>query len=339
MKEIREEQFVGCLIGQALGDALGFPVEGYPPEVCAGYVKDILRTDRVGQSGRDPFPFGQYTDDTQLARELLQSYVAQKRFDPAHYAQRIAAIFKEERIVGRGMATTQAAHRLIQGMPWEESGTPPPSAGNGTAMRAAPIGLLFQDNIDQLIQAAHDQARITHTDPRCSAGAVVVSGSVSLVLKTESIEVESFLQQLSEWSGQFDQTTAEGLIKLNQWLELSPEKAVEFISPYGQDPELRAGWQGISPFVTSSVLWSLYALLKTPNDYWETICTAIEVGGDADTTAAMVGAISGAFLGIEAIPQNLAQQLTDQGSWGYEELKQLAEKSYRVKLAAKDNLE
>lgn len=336
MRNIRKEQFSGCLIGQALGDALGFPMEGYPPDECARYVKEILRADRVGEISRASFPFGQYTDDTQLAREFLQSYVEQKGFDPADYAKRIAAIFRENRIVGRGIATDQAARRLNQGVPWDKAGTPPPSAGNGTAMRAAPVGMLFYDDAEQLIQAAHDQGRITHTDPRCSAGSVAMAGAVALVLTSESIEVESFLRQLSEWSGRFDSTTAEGLLRLIDWLSLPPDKAIEFISPYGQDPQLRDGWEGISPFVTSSVLWSLYAFLKTPHDYWETVCTAIVVGGDVDTTAAMAGAISGAFLGIEAIPGELARKLTDQWNWGYEQLKELAEQSYRTKFGERE---
>jgi ADP-ribosylglycohydrolase len=44
------------------------------------------------------------------------------------------------------------------------------------------------------------------------------------------------------------------------------------------------------------VLWSLYSFLRSPEDYWETVCTAIAVGGDVDTTAAMAGAVSGAYL-------------------------------------------
>jgi len=115
--EINKEKFSGCLIGQCLGDALGFPVEGYPPNVCRQYVNGFLKTKRAGERGRAPFSFGQYTDDSQLARALLQSYVESKKFDPANYASRIAAIFRDGRIVGRGRATEEAATRLIQGVP------------------------------------------------------------------------------------------------------------------------------------------------------------------------------------------------------------------------------
>jgi ADP-ribosylglycohydrolase len=79
-------------------------------------------------------------------------------------------------------------------------------------------------------------------------------------------------------------------------------------------------------------LWSLYAFLRTPQDYWETLCTSIAVGGDVDTTAAMACAISGAFLGLEAIPNQLAEFLNDRGTWGLGELIKLADNCYQLKV-------
>jgi ADP-ribosylglycohydrolase len=82
-------------------------------------------------------------------------------------------------------------------------------------------------------------------------------------------------------------------------------------------------WQGISAFVTPSVLWSLYAFLRSPDDYWETICVAIGVGGDTDTMAAMAGAISGARVGLASLPGTLIGRLTDGGEWGAKDLAEL----------------
>ncbi len=160
----RQNQFSGCLIGQAFGDAVGCRVEGYAEEVCQNYVNYELKMKRIRDRDRFPFPFAQYTDDSQLARELLQSYLTCGQFDPQDYADRIAAIFSEERIVGRGRSTEAAAMRLAQGIPWQEAGTPPPSTGNSSAMRAAPIGLIFYDNPPQLIQAAREH-RLSFADP------------------------------------------------------------------------------------------------------------------------------------------------------------------------------
>jgi len=328
----RKEQFSGCLVGQCLGDALGFLVEGYSPSICHDYVNETLMKKNIPEHGRGPFPFGQYTDDSQLARELIQSYITSKGFDPENYAKRIASIFTEGRIVGRGRATEKAALRLAAGVPWQEAGTPPPSAGNGSAMRAGPIGLMFYDDPERLIHAAYDQGRITHKDSRCCAGAVAISGAVALALQNKAIEVHPFLSQLSQWTQTIEQTVASNLLHLIDWVTLSPEEAVAFISRAGLAPDYSDGWQGISPFVTGSVLWSLYSFLKTPKDYWETIRTAIAVGGDVDTTAAMAGAVSGAHLGLEAIPSSLSQVLTDQGDWGFAQLVELAHQCYELKM-------
>jgi len=81
--------------------------------------------------------------------------------------------------------------------------------------------------------------------------------------------------------------------------------------------------------VTPSVLWSLYSFLRSPDDYWETICTAIAVGGDTDTMAAIAGAISGARLGVGAFPAPLVVRLTDRGDWGPRRLADLAYDCFR----------
>jgi len=76
--------------------------------------------------------------------------------------------------------------------------------------------------------------------------------------------------------------------------------------------------------VIPSVLWSLYAFLRSPDDYWETVCTAIAVGGDTDTMAAIAGAISGARVGVAGLPQSLLSRVNDRGEWGPGELAELA---------------
>jgi ADP-ribosylglycohydrolase len=322
------KQFQGCLLGQALGDALGFVVEGRPPEVCQEYADDVLGRD--GGSGRGRVPFGQYSDDTQLARELMQSYTAQGRFDPEDYARRICAIFAEGRIVGCGRSTEEAANRLARGVAWDEAGTPPPSAGNGSAMRAGPIGLLFYDDTDGLVRAATEQGIITHADPRCSAGAIAIAGAVALALRGRSIEPVPFLARLAELTEEVEPRFASSLERLTRLLPLPLGEAATHISREGLEPDPAHGWQGIPPFVVGSVLWSLYSFLKNPDDYRETIRTAIAVGGDVDTTAAMAGAISGAHLGLDAVPPNLTHRLTDRGTWGQADLIDLANQCYEI---------
>jgi ADP-ribosylglycohydrolase len=323
----RKSRFAGCLVGQCLGDALGFPVEGYVPDVCRQYVSGILRSGRAGEVGRPPFPFGQYTDDSQLARELLQSYRAVAGFDPGDFASRIAALFAEGRVVGEGRATAAAAARLAAGTPWNKAGEPGPSAGNGSAMRAGPVGLLFRSEPEELVRVASEQGRITHGDPRCSAGAVSVAGAVALAMQEGPIATEEFLHTLAEWSAPVDASMTEALESLKTWIHLPPAESHRSIAGAGLDGTAAngAGEKGITPFVVGSVLWSLYAFLRSPDDYWETICLAVSGGGDTDTTAAMAGAMSGARVGLGGLPPLLTMKLTDRGSWGYDELVGLAE--------------
>jgi ADP-ribosylglycohydrolase len=67
------EQFAACLIGQCLGDALGFMVEGHGTETCQNYVEEVLRPFRLAGYRCRGYAIGQYSDDSQLARELVQS--------------------------------------------------------------------------------------------------------------------------------------------------------------------------------------------------------------------------------------------------------------------------
>ena len=323
-------RFSGCLVGQALGDALGFPVEGCPSSTCAEYVVDVVRPADLKRAVRSPFRFGQYTDDTQLARELACSLVECRGFDPDDFAQRVAALFVDGRVVGRGAATETAARRLGRGVPWQEAGTPAPSAGNGSAMRAAPIGLLYHDDPAGLVAAAKRQGWITHQDPRCTAGAIAIAGAVALAIREAHAVPMRFCGQLAAWVRDYDPVLEAELLALPGLLHREPDQVVERLSRAGFQPDHETEWQGISPFVTPRVLWSLYAYLRSPQNYWEAICTAIAVGGDVDTTAAMTGAIAGAAVGLDGLPLEIARQVTDRGKWGYEELRRLAEALFAV---------
>jgi ADP-ribosylglycohydrolase len=320
-------------VGQAFADALGFVVEGRGPAECAAYVRTVLVPRRLAGPGRGRFPLGQYSDDTQLARELVLSLVRQRRLDPADYASRIATLFTQHRVVGRGRATTDAAQRIADGVPWDVAGTPAPAAGNGSAMRAAPIGLFFWDDPHGLVRAAHDQGRITHQDRRCSAGAIAIAGATAIAVRDDAIDPASLCASLSRWTADYDPVLTAALEQLPDWIRMSPAEAVRTIAPIGMEPTLDEPWPGISPFVTPSVLWSLYSVLRSPTDYWESICTAIAVGGDVDTTAAMAGAIAGAAVGLRGVPGEALGLVTDQGEWRYAALVELAYRLHAVRMS------
>jgi len=152
---------------------------------------------------------------------------------------------------------------------------------------------------------------------------VAVASAVALAATREPVGVSEFLQEVAAAAAGEDSSVAEAIESLTLWASLDPAAAARHLHESGLDGEY-PGWQGISSFVVPSVCWSLYSFLRSPDDYWETICTAIAVGGDTDTMAAMAGAISGARLGLEALPRDLLVHLTDRGSWKAEALAELA---------------
>jgi ADP-ribosylglycohydrolase len=226
------DQFAGCLIGQAIGDALGHPVEGRDGRTCRAYFSSIREGASEIEFSRGHWTFGQYTDDTQLARELLDGWLECGRFDPDVYARRIAAIFAENRIVGRGLATDVAAQRLIAGVPWQDAGAAVGQAGNGTAMRAAPVGLMCYHSDDELVRIACEQGRITHRDPRCDAGSVAIAGGVALALTLDSLDPRIFAGRLASWVRPCDEVMASGIEALPDWIALAPERAEQEIAGF-----------------------------------------------------------------------------------------------------------
>lgn len=326
----RSTALVGCLLGQALGDALGFVVEARPPDVARRYVREYLRAGRAGELAHPHFPFGQYSDDTQLARELLLSVADAGGWSPEAFARRVATLFADGKDVGAGPGTRAAAARLLSGTHWSLAGTPSPYAGNGSAMRAGPIGVIFSGDAPALVTAAVEQSLVTHLDPRCAAGALAVAGAVAAAAEGRPIATDRFLDSVGALAAHSDESMASAILGLRRWAHLPPEVAARRLQEEGLDPSGAAGWQGVSAFVTPSIVWSLYAFLQAPDDYWIAVCTAIEAGGDTDTMAAMTGAIAGARLGGAALPRHLVEQLNDRGHWGPSQLVALAERVARL---------
>jgi ADP-ribosylglycohydrolase len=325
-------RFVGTVIGQAVGDALGFPFEGLPPQITALAMADRPSAYRPHASGA--FPLGQYTDDTQMMRAILESIVEQGRVDPKAISERFVELWTTTAIVGQGSSCRDAVMRMVHGVPWDQAGVEPPRAGNGSAMRTAPIGLMWWRDPDSLVRDAEVVSQITHRDPRCLAGAAAVSAGVAFNVAAEpdTFEAEAFLHRVSEAARHSSLELVYALERLPDWLDRGPDPDVlDEIRASGrrhteQEPDAATPWHGVSPFVVPTVALSLYAFLSNPRDFVATLQTAIAAGGDVDTTAAIAGALSGALNGVEAIPPPLARAVNDRGQFGYDYLSGLASK-------------
>jgi len=317
------DRYKGALLGCALGDAVGAWAERRPVDEAKEFAKSFIREFEFSKIGthHHGMRFGQYTDDTQLTRELMLSLIDEQGFDPDDFAGRIARIFAHGKIVGYGRATQEAAVRLLDGVSWEEAGTPPPRAGNGAAMRAGPIGLFFYYDVNACVKAAADQAIITHKAPLSVAAAVAVALATAMSMSASKTTTGPHEMGWWTWLAAHVHTNSpefaqdiRGLTKLvwdgrktAQWKAASAEE-FEAASEYvleGDDPN----WEGVSPWARSSTLWALYCVMAHPTNVWKAIETAVAIGGDSDTIAAMAGTIVGANVGIEGFPQMALEEV------------------------------
>jgi ADP-ribosylglycohydrolase len=318
------DRLAGSLLGLALGDALGFVVEAASPEVARAYARDELDTHAgSGRTARD-YPFGQYSDDTQLARALLLGVRDAGRWDASAFAGRVVELFRSGRAVGAGPGTRGAAERLMAGVSWTDAGVRPPYAGNGGAMRVAPLGVLLAGDPARLVAVAAEQCRVTHRDVRCVGGAVAVAGAAALAARPGPIDRRRLLEELAGMVRGVNGEMADVVRGVEPWLDLPADDARECLRQAALEPGEGHAWQGISTHVVPSVAWSLYAALRSPDDYWTAVRTAIEIGGDTDTMAAMAGGIVGGRVGRAALPAALLGHLTDRGDWPADALEVLA---------------
>jgi ADP-ribosylglycohydrolase len=324
------DQFLGSVLGLALGDALGAVVEGQPAGEAAHYVDLVLGNGRAGSRGRPPFEFGQVTDDTQLMRELLLSSADAGAPDPARFAERLRQFVAAGDLIGGGQAPVAATVALSQGVPWQQAGIAPPYAGNGAAMRAGPLGLMYGHDPARLTQAVVDQARVTHRDPRAAAGALVIALATARAADPRPIVPRDVTADIARQARRTDAGVAAAVERVADWAPLPMPEALAYLSDHPIGPECPWPGHGVSPFVTSSVCWSLYAFLHHPDSWWDAVCLAIRVGGDTDTLGAMTGTIAGARHGARALPEDLTSRLTDRGRWHRADLVALGERCYRL---------
>lgn len=190
---ILRDRFRGCLLWGAVGDALGRPVEGWDPARIAERFGEGGLRDYIPWRGWREGPTGTITDDTQLTIEVARSLLATGgRFQPADFVSRLIRWLPIGR--GKGKATVSAVLALEEGTPWWRIGQVVDSAGNGAAMRAAPIGLAraLEPSRASLIHDATRSALPTHTHPVGVAGAVAIAAGVAWCIQRAPESLASF---------------------------------------------------------------------------------------------------------------------------------------------------
>lgn len=323
-----------CLMGTALGDALGFLVDGKPTD-------DIVRLTRILESAHadsfDPDIFnnfnlldhrtgesyipGQITDDTQISLILTRSLRNKTDHGLDDFVKKLVQAYESGAIVAYGDTLEIAAQNIQAGNPIAESGCKT-TKSNGAALRAAPIALIYSADSDLLIDHALGQACITHARPAAMIAAVAQTMAVALARQMGALRTLDRERFISAWTdnivtaikklkGHHD--LIEPYMILEGMLERSFDEAKALCYAMDDPNAPEFGKQKISHFAPISVLWAVYCFLRSPDYLLQSLGNAISIGGDTDTVAAMTGAISAVYNGPQAIPQWAENWLHDRG--------------------------
>jgi ADP-ribosylglycohydrolase len=300
------DRFRGCILGLAIGDALGHPTE---------FVSDIhsIRA-RWGPRGIIGFvaapghPAGTFTDDTQMtiavSRALVRSGHAGLEAFMATLADELLAWARSpDNDRAPGFSCMAGCHALRAGSPWRSAGVSD-SKGCGAAMRAAPFGLYFSARSDQLVRFAAAQSAPTHRHPTAIASSVAVAAAVAYVAAGHPIEgvVEAArigVQRIDR--ALFDDVgcdaeltrsvgTGEMLAALARVERCASQEADDVCALLG------GGWVG-----EEAVGAALWCVLRAGGEFRQSVLRGANSGGDSDSIASIAGAIAGAAGGSSAI--------------------------------------
>ncbi len=301
----------GALLGLAVGDALGTTYEFAHPEqvdyprLATGPANDVV--------GGGPFglPPGAITDNTQLAVCLARSLAERGVLDPDDVGRRFVAWVREAFDIGN--QTRWSLDRIAAGESaltagravWRASERR--AAGNGSLMRTAPIGVAYAHRpLDDLVAAAITESAITHADPRCMLACAAFDAAIASAITTDNAAAmlpaaERGLRRGAEvlratW------TDADELACLEQAvIDLEGDLAAAHEETPGVDrPAHHLHRTG--GFVRVALRLAVWHLAHTPS-WRDALVDVASRGGDADTNAAIVGALLGARDGASAIPE------------------------------------
>lgn len=348
--------------GQAIGDACGFIVEGLDSLDCEQYVENILKKGIVNKYGlilnsklrygriedyndKIVFKFGQYTDDTQMARELIKSILRKGKFDPVDYGHAIVTLFHKAKllenvnysnilndcgaIVGYGTRTLKSAQLISDGCDPRIAGSiGTGKMGNGSVMRSCQLGVLYYTCDRMMKKVCLEQSKMTHDSSTSNASCLVACKATQIALRckklNEKINANDMCLEISDFVKDIDKNVQQLLLDLpniiincekeNDEVEIK-RKIVKSITDrcekFGEKKYRGGNYIGFTAVQT--VIYSLICFIRFSDSYMDTISMAISAGGDVDTVGAISGAISGAYLGYDKLPKDIIPYINDQG--------------------------
>ena len=287
---------IGCLLGTAIGDAIGLPYEGLSSQKINHKFSHINKH-------RLFFNRGMLSDDTEhicmVAQALIVSASEEKSFTNA-----LAWRLKWWLLLlpaGIGFATLRSIIKLWLGFSPYKSGVF--SAGNGAAMRSAILGICYGDNLAKLSRLINICTKITHSDPKAEYGAFAIAIAAYFSSKNKEIKPQDYYESL-KYNLPFEAADFLNLIKQACISVDKGETGAEFAYTLGLN-------KGITGYVYHTVPVVIQVWLRYQNNYQTAIEEIIKLGGDTDTTAAILGGIIGAKVGKKGIPKTWLNNLWD----------------------------
>ncbi|PRP91150.1 ADP-ribosylglycohydrolase [Enhygromyxa salina] len=326
------DRVAGCLHGLLIGDALGTPVRGRTAEQIAVEFKRLDHMIEI--PGRHWWPRGLHSDSGQQTLGVLDSICR----DAAHPERPFADLLVALRDAAPQRSGRWGLHRgvgrnfrhTVRGIQATGSDSPhahaTPSAGNGAAMRIAPVGLWWRGDEQTRNRRVAQISAVTHSDLRAITGALALAIAIdrALVVKTKPVLTHRFAEAVAraeaeaakllglEPDRRFSQLTS-ALVEQRRYtynlrdiLQGIGERAVS-IGEANRPVEATSGFAGCS------VLTAL-AIVDSSRNLEEALVTAINLGGDTDRIGAMVGALAGARQGLSAIPSRWLDDLCATGT-------------------------
>ena len=289
-----EARFRGLLLGTAVGDALGLPLEGLSPRRARRLFPGQLRMRLLPG-------IGLVSDDTEHTL-LVAASLLRHPDDPAAFARDLARGLRWWLLAlpgGVGWATLRAGLKLWLGFPPGRSGVY--SAGNGPAMRVAVIGAYLADGGNPLphVRAA---TCLTHRDPRALCGALAVARVAANIIRDQPPGRRGLLACLRD-CGPADREWRSRLARLGQALRGDWPPA-RLAAAYG----LQAG---VSGYIYHTVPMAIYCWYQHRGNFRGAVTAAVSLGGDSDTVAAICGALAGLEVGEAGIPRDWLVGLRD----------------------------
>jgi ADP-ribosylglycohydrolase len=300
---VLRDRFMGSLIGGAIGDGLGGPVDGLS--------RAKVRV-RLGPLGVQDLPpeGARGSDATQLSVEVARSLAEHGgHFDPADFAGRLVAW----QPIGHGVgpATHAAAAALANGEPWYEVGTRVDSSDNGAAVRSGPIGLVHsgETSATALLREAVRFALPTHGGKVGVAAAVAVAAAVGYLARLAStgsttFEVGAFLDFVATAIGEIEVEPTptrrppvrsiylrDRIRRIETWLDRTPEAVFDRV------------WTG--DLALESVPAAIFCFLRTPDRPRDALLTAANASHETAAIGSITGNLVGAWVGADRLRDEL----------------------------------